>query len=139
MSFEFKLPLFFLFLCLIAIPVVAAEDEEEERTAVYLKLSKGLVINYGEPSLSRLKYIKIAVQVRLQSSVDAVTVRHHLPAMKDALITLFSALDEALIQNPGGREEIRLMALDQVQQVIQYEEGAPLIKDLLFGSFIVQR
>ena len=129
-----------LVLCSIFVaPLSLADEDDEPSTPVYVKLSKGMVINYGEPSLSRLKYLKIAIQVRLGSIPDGQTIEHHMPALKDALITLLSACDEELILSTGGREEIRLMALAAVQKVIKKEEGEPLIQDLLFGSFIVQR
>lgn len=114
-------------------------DEDEGGGAIYIKLSKGMVVNYGEPSLSRLKYMKIAIQVRLKSAAAAEAIVHHTPALLDALITLFSACDEDLINASEGREEIRSMALEAVNKVLNREEGEPLVQDLLFGSFIVQR
>jgi len=130
----FSIALLFLSLA----PITWAEDDKAS-AAVYVKLSKGMVVNYGEPSLSRLKYMKIAVQLRLQSVIAAEAIEHHMPALTDALITLFSACDEDLINASGGREEIRSMALEAVNKVLKIEEGEPLVQDLLFGSFIVQR
>ncbi|MFT7689132.1 MAG: flagellar FliL protein [Candidatus Azotimanducaceae bacterium] len=116
-----------------------AMAEGDPKAAVYVKLTKGMVVNYGQPSLSRLKYMKIAVQVRLTNVVEAESIEHHMPALLDSLITLFSACEESLVDTSGGREEIRKMALDAVQRVVKKEEGKPIIQDLLFGSFIVQR
>jgi flagellar basal body-associated protein FliL len=122
---------------LILSPNVMAEDEA--RAAVYVKLTKGMVVNYGQPSLSRLKYMKIAVQVRLQNVVEAEAIEHHLPALLDSLITLFSSSEESLVNSTGGREEIRKRALETVQRVMKREEGQSIVQDLLFGSFIIQR
>ena len=133
---QFKLMLF------IFIPLLwasTAYGEDEAKSAVYVKLSKGMVVNYGDPSLSRLKYMKIAVQVRMNNAIDAEAIEHHMPALLDSLIILFSSCDEDLIASAGGREEIRQRALDAVQNVIQREEGEPLVEDLLFGSFIIQK
>ncbi|MFT5208415.1 MAG: flagellar basal body-associated protein FliL [Flavobacterium sp.] len=122
---------------LILSPNVMAEDEA--RAAVYVKLTKGMAVNYGQPSLSRLKYMKIAVQVRLQNVVEAEAIEHHLPALLDSLITLFSSSEESLVNSTGGREEIRKRALETVQRVMKREEGQSIVQDLLFGSFIIQR
>ncbi|MBL4681372.1 MAG: flagellar basal body-associated FliL family protein [Pseudomonadales bacterium] len=131
--------LFSVFLLLLASASFSWAESDEGKTAVYVKLSKGMVVNYGEPSLSRLKYMKVVVQVRLQSASAIEAINHHMPALLDALITLFSACDEDLIDASGGREEIRSMALEAVNKVLDREEGEPLIQDLLFGSFIIQR
>ena len=137
---QFNINLFFIWV-LIALLIISPNvlAEEDAKAAVYVKLSKGMVVNYGQPSLSRLKYMKIAIQVRLQSAVAAESIEYHMPALLDSLITLFSACEENLVNSSGGREEIRKLALETVQRVIKQEEGEPLIQDLLFGSFIVQR
>jgi len=98
-----------------------------------------MVVNYGQPSLSRLKYMKIAVQVRLENVTEAESIEHHIPALLDSLIKLFSACEESLANSSDGREEIRKMALEVVQRVVRKEERQDIVQDLLFGSFIVQR
>ena len=124
-----------LFLVLVAFFTRAGEDTD----VMYVNLTRGLVINFGEPSLSRLRYLKVAVDVRVENGEDAELIEYHLAALQDALVISFSTIDEDYILSHEGREEIRLLALDSVNKVIEAEEGDPIILDLLFSSFIVQR
>lgn len=105
----------------------------------YVKLTKGLVINYGEPSLNRLRYLKVAVDVRVPDAERAELVEYHRPVLLDTLVQLFAASEEETIRSGGGKEAIRQLALEQVQGIMKTEEGDSIIEDLLFSTFVVQR
>ena len=62
-----------------------------------------------------------------------------MPAIKDRLVTIFSSQDEVTIRSPEGKEKIRQDALAELQALIKKEQGEPIIDDLLFGRFVVQR
>ncbi len=128
--------LIFILLILNA-SLVRSEDEVSDIT--YVRLTKGMVLNYGDPSLTRLRYLKVDVQVRVLTPDDADVIEHHMPALQDALVMLFSAQDADTVRSIEGKENIRAMALSETQKVIEKEEGLPLIEDLLFTTFIVQR
>jgi flagellar FliL protein len=126
----------------------AAEDVEdpdaEQTTDVskgtsYLKLSNDMVVNYGDPSLGRLRYLKFAVNVRVESSAIGSIVGYHQPALLDALILLFSSQSDARVNSAAGKEEIRQLALQEVRRIMKREEGEEYIQDLLFVRFVVQR
>lgn len=105
----------------------------------YVKLTKGMVINYGEPSANRLKYLKVAVDVRVKSADAADLVEYHQPALLDALVMLFTSTEDMMVKTVDGKEAIRQQALDQVRNVMLAEVGDQVVEDLLFSSFVVQR
>ncbi len=115
---------------------VSASDGD---VAQYVKISQGMVLNYGEPSLNRLKYIKIALNARVANAEAAEIIEYHMPAIKDRLVTIFTSQDEVTIRSPDGKEQIRQSALAELQKLIEKEQGEPVIDDLLFGRFVVQR
>ena len=104
-----------------------------------IRLTQGMAINFGEPSLIRLHYLKVGVHVRMQNADEAEAIEHHMPALRAALVTVFSAQDEDSVSSPHGKEDIRQLALSQLQDVIEQEEGTPLIQDLFFTTFVIQR
>lgn len=110
-----------------------------ESNTQYVPLTKGLVVNYGEPSLNRLKYLKVAVSVRVASASDAELVEYHRPALLDTLVRVFTASEEETVKTGGGQEAIRQLALEQLRGIMKNEEGDSVIQDLLFGTFVVQR
>jgi len=105
----------------------------------YLKLSNDMVVNYGDPSLGRLRYLKFAVNVRVEDSITGDIVGYHQPALLDSLIMLFSSQPDARVNSAVGKEEIRQLALVELRRIMKREEGEEYIEDLLFVRFIVQR
>ena len=126
------------FVLVIAGLLICLQAVAESNTQ-YVKLTKGMVINYGEPSLNRLKYLKVVVDVRVPSAGAAELVEYHLPALLDALVIVFTNSEDELIRSSGGKEEIRQQALVKLKSVMSSEEGDEVIEDLLFSSFVVQR
>lgn len=123
-----------LFTLVLSCQANAAEDGIK-----YVRLTTGMVLNYGEPSLNRLKYIKVAVDVRVPNAGSADMVEYHSPALIDALVRVFTASEEEVVKSAHGKEELRQTALKELQAVMLSEEGDQVIEDLLFSSFVVQR
>ena len=128
-----------LWMLIVSMVVVETAVASDGDVAQYVKISKGMVLNYGEPSLNRLKYIKIALNARVENAEAAEIIEYHMPAIKDRLVTIFSSQDEVTIRSPEGKEQIRQSALAELQKLIKKEQGEPVITDLLFGRFVVQR
>ncbi len=126
--------LLLLFAALVISAVSGAESDTQ-----YVPLTKGMVVNYGEPSLKRLKYLKVAVDVRVESAADAELVEYHRPALLDSLVRVFTASEDETIRTGEGKEAIRQLALERLQTVMKAEEGDVIIEDVLFSAFVVQR
>lgn len=126
-------------LLLVLAALVLSSITRAESNTQYVPLSKGLVVNYGEPSLKRLKYLKVAVDVRVESAADAELVEYHRPALLDSLVRVFTASEDETIRTGEGKEAIRQLALERLQTVMKAEEGDVIIEDLLFSAFVVQR
>lgn len=114
----------------------SAEDYGDVR---YISLGHPFVVNYGSPSLGRLKYIKVELHLRIKGADAFEQVEYHLPALRHALIMFFSKQIQQKVGVPEGKEDIRREALAVVQQVMMREEGDKTVKDLLFTNFVVQR
>ena len=126
-------------LLILASIAFAQQELLAESNTQYVRLTKAMVINYGEPSLSRLKYLKVAVDVRVPSASAADLVEYHRPMLLDALVTVFTDLEAEVVKSADGKEEIRQQALAELQRAMKAEEGDQVIEDLLFSSFVVQR
>jgi flagellar FliL protein len=111
-------------------------DAEDPR---YVSFGHPLVINYGNPSLGRLRYLKVELQFRVEGGEAAEQVEYHLPALRHSLVMLFSKQIQQKVSLPEGKEDIRQEALEAVQKLMVSEEGEKTIQDLLFTNFVVQR
>ena len=128
-----------LFLSLLLVePLLAQGPSPDARPAqsLYYTLTPALVGNYG--SAERLKYYKADVALRLSDAQAEERIRHHEPLIRDRLVMLFAQQTEQTLGSVEAKEQLRQQALEQVRQVLEQEEGRPLVDDLLFNNLIVQ-
>jgi flagellar FliL protein len=103
-------------------PIASAEEAPvaAEREVRYVQLQPAFVTNYGFTENGRLKYVKTDISVRVSTQQAEMAARYHLPALPNALILLLSAQDE-------------------LNSILEREEGEAMIDDLMFTNFMVQR
>ena len=130
-----------LLLALIAALPAHAEDDEASSAkpeALYIPLLPPFVVNYG--GVGRLRYLKAEMTVRVHDISAAQSVRHHMPAIRDKIVTLLSKQEELVIDTQEGKEQLRQDALKEIRQVIELEQASESgVVDLFFDNFIVQR
>jgi flagellar FliL protein len=121
-----------------AVLASSAKKEEAVATSEYVVITPALVANYGQTSV--IHYLKADIALRVTGGQPAqAAVLHHMPYVRHVLVMLLSDQTEESLATMEGKEKLRQDALAAVQKVMQEEEGKPLVDDLLFNSFIVQR
>ncbi len=123
---------------LLSLPVVGALAEEGGGP-VFVRITSGVVINYGAPSINRLKFAKVGLSVQVGSIESSEIVEYHLPLLKDSIIMMLSGYPEVQIRSAKGKEAIRVAALEKMQTLMEREEGDPVIEEVLFDNFVIQR
>lgn len=118
-----------------------AEDDEDvpavlERP-IYIPVKPAFVVNYG--GVGKLKYLKLEISLRVKDTSASNAVRHHMPLLRDCLVTLFSRQMDQDIDTQEGKELIRVMALEGVRKVLIEEDGEEGVTDLFFNNFVIQR
>lgn len=115
----------FLVLCFItlgALPVVASGGSKAGPVegVNYIAITLALVVNYGGPGKAR--FIKAELSLRAENAADATVIMHHLPLIRDKLISILSAQTEEVISTPEGKETLRIHALAEINKVIHIVE-----------------
>ena len=127
----------FLGLVLAGMSLVSMAEEDENQGEIrYVDLTPALVANFGGPG--KLKFLRADVSLRVDSQEAMRAVAYHLPALRHTLIMLLSKQTGETLSSAEGKEQLRLEALAQAQQVIEAEEGQKYIEDLLFTGFFMQ-
>ncbi len=108
----------------------------EAGQAQYIDLKPAFITNYGVSA--KLQYLKVEISVRVETPDDLALVERHLPNLRHNLVLLLSQQTDAEVNSAEGRQQLRSAALEQVQQVLEDEEGKKVVSDLLFNNFIVQ-
>ncbi len=114
-----------------------AQEEVIEERAIYIPINPPFVVNYG--GVGRLRYLKAEVTVRVQDTMAADSIRHHLPLIRNNLVLLFSKQLEEDIETQTGKEKLRQDALEEVKDILLAEDEREGVVDLYFESFVIQR
>nr|WP_069086647.1 flagellar basal body-associated protein FliL [Pseudomonas sp. TCU-HL1] len=124
----------------LTLPLLAVAEEQpkegEAPKVAYIDLVPSLVGNYGPGP--RLKYYKADISLRVTGPEAEEKVTRHEPLIRNQLVMLFSQQTDETLSSSDSKEKLRQEALKQVQQVLNSEEGQPLVDDLLFNNLIVQ-
>ena len=115
--------------CLIAMmglvsvmPVMASGSGPKVAEGVnYIAIEPALVVNYGGPGKAR--FIKAELSIRTETGVDATEVMHHLPLIRDRLVSILSAQTEEAISTAEGKEYLRVYALAEINKALLKVEG----------------
>ncbi len=124
----------------LSLPMVAVAEEEGEGAPKisYLTLNPPLVGNYALDGTAKLRVYKADVALRVTGDEAAKAVKHHEPLIRNQLVALFAQQSVETMGNVEAKEKLRQEALKQTQQVLNDEEGKPIVEDLLFNNLIVQ-
>lgn len=129
----------------LSLPLMAHASESKEEgegkegaapVVSYVTLVPALVGNFGDGP--KLKFFKVDLSLRVTGADVEAMVKHHEPLIRNQLVMLFSQQTEEAMAAAGARETLRVEALKQVQDVLNQEEGKPLVEDLLFNNLIIQ-
>ena len=122
-------------LCVVA---SLAAAEAQEGGVKYVTLQPAFVTNFGVTKTGRLTYLKADVTLKVANADGEAALKYHAPALRNALVLLFSRQEDAAVSSSDGREQIRQQALTELRDIMQTESGEPVIEDLVFSNFVVQ-
>ena len=133
-----------LMLAVFSLSVAQIAASKEEDSAIpkveYINLQPPFVANFDDgESRSRLSYVKADIALRVSTTTAKTAVEYHAPYLRHELVMLLSKQDMATMTTNEGKERLRAEALEKVKAVLQQEEGQPMVEDLLFSTFVIQR
>ena len=130
-----------IMLLALSLPLVAMAEESKEGDAnkvAYVSLSPALVGNYGLDGGPKLRVYKADIALRVTGAEAEKAVKHNEPLIRNQLIALFSQQSVENMNSVEAKEKLRQEALKQTQQIMNDEEGKPIVEDLLFNNLIIQ-
>nr|WP_279290877.1 flagellar basal body-associated protein FliL [Pseudomonas sp. S25] len=121
----------------MALAEEAAKEGEAPKVA-YVSLTPPFVGNYALDGGPKLRVFKADVALRVTGTEAQAAVKRNDPLIRNQLVALFTQQTVDTMSSAEAKEKLRQEALKQVQQVMNDEEGKPIVEDLLFNNFIVQ-
>lgn len=104
--------------------------------ASYLSLDPPLVVNFAAGG--QMRYLQVSLEVMTLGSKETETIQRHMPAVRHALISLFSERDYEALLSRDGKEALRLEALEMIRAELTQLSGEPAAEDVYFTSFVMQ-
>jgi flagellar protein FliL len=89
----------------------------------YIDVTPPLIVNYG--GAGKMRYIKAEISIRTEDMAGATEITHHLPVIRDKLISILSVQTEESISSAEGKEKLRLFALEEINKVLHAVEKGP--------------
>lgn len=117
-----------------------AEGEAAGPATMYYDIDPAFVLNYGNGTNGRLKFMRVELTLRLSTSGSVIgDVNLHMPAIRHAVIMHLSKQSSERINDATQRDTLRQELLLEVQAVLAAAGTTDGVEDLLFNAFIVQR
>ncbi|HEX4376989.1 MAG TPA: flagellar basal body-associated FliL family protein [Steroidobacteraceae bacterium] len=104
---------------------------------LFYKFDPAFVVNFGGEGSAR--YLQVTVEAMSRDQAILTTLKEDEPAVRNDLVMLFSAQDNASLMSQEGKEKLRGETLDIVRKVLN-EEGAKgkQVEAVYFTSFVIQ-
>ncbi len=122
---------------------VAEEEEVEEEEhpedrgpANYLPLDPALVVNIRHNGNSQ--YLQASIQLMTWDAEAYDAAKLHAPALRNALIMLFSTADYEALSSVEGKEALQNDARDTINRVLKELTGVDGIDAVYFTSLVFQ-
>lgn len=104
--------------------------------AVYVSFEPPLVVKF--PSGDPARYLQVTVQAKTRDELMKASMEANVPAIRDALLTLFAQQSSAELATPEGKEALRAKALEAVRNIMKNEGKKPdQIEGIFFTSFVI--
>jgi flagellar FliL protein len=117
-------------------PAIVAEKTANQGEAFYAAMPRPFLFNL--PGNGRTRLVEIKVQLMVRGKDDDVLIKKHIPLIEDALLTTFSGADVQKLSTQAGKDEMRLLALLNVQNTLQPIIGRKVVEKVLFTGFVMQ-
>lgn len=131
--FSKKLIVTCLLVILGAVPKVQAQAQ-----FAYFGLEPDIVTNYLGSSARKLGYVRLGVELLLASPEHLEAAEHHAPLLRATVIEIFGRQTESNVKSLTGREQIRRDCLEAINELMQQETGADIVKDVIFTKYLYQ-
>ncbi|WP_094751426.1 flagellar basal body-associated FliL family protein [Psychromonas sp. CD1] len=118
-------------------PFILAHKDIVQNDYQYFLLEPDIITNYIKTG-KRIGFVRISVELMVNSKIDYALLKQHEPLIRDKIITIFGEQSETDIKSSAERERIRAQCLEDVNSLLFAETGRKPIKELIFTKYLYQ-
>ena len=117
-------------------PHEEAAADAKGHEPVYLALDPPFVVNFQGDTATRFLQVGVQLMARDQKALDAAKASE--PAVRNALVMLFSSQDAKTLGSRDGKEKLRADALTEIQKIVGDRAKGAALEAVYFTSFVMQ-
>jgi flagellar protein FliL len=103
----------------------------------FYKFDPAFVVNFGGEGSAR--YLQVTVEAMSRDAAVLEDLKTEEPVVRNDLVLLFSAQDNATLMSAEGKEKLRASTLDAIRKVLNSEGGkGSKVEAVYFTSFVIQ-
>jgi len=114
----------------------SSESKNGGHDALYLALDPPFVVNFQSDTAARFLQVGVQLMARDQKALDAAKASE--PAVRNALVMLFSSQDAKTLTSREGKEKLRSDSLDEIKKIVSDRTRGATIEAVYFTSFVMQ-
>lgn len=119
----------------LLIPSLSVANTDQQ--FAYFTLEPELTTNFHTRG-NRLGYIQVRIDVMATSPAHLGLIEQHQPLIRDVVVEMLGKQNEDTIRSLAGRENLRKLLVEEINNILLPETGQTLIADLLFTKYIYQ-
>jgi flagellar FliL protein len=114
----------------------SSSDSKGGHEALYLALDPPFVVNFQSDTAARFLQVGVQLMAHDQKALDAAKASE--PAVRNALVMLFSSQDAKSLISREGKEKLRSDSLDEIKKIVAERTKGATIDAVYFTSFVMQ-
>lgn len=112
------------------------ETKEAKKIPIYFAFTDPFVVNFETEQGLRFLQVSMELMSYQQEAIDAIQI--HLPVIKNNIILILSDQSYGTLVTLEGKEEIRKMAMNEIQAILKKYEVEATIEEVYFTNFVMQ-
>jgi len=121
----------------LSLPLLAQGQEATNPNFAYFGFEPDIITNYISTG-KKLGYVRLTAEVMVEDQSDLSSIEHHAPLIRDTIIEILGRQSEDDIKSLNGRETIRQICEEAINDLLVQETGKKLVRKLLFTKYIYQ-
>lgn len=113
-----------------------AQSVPSGRKPIYHGLDPDFIIAFQNPK--NVRFLKASIEVMVYEEDVIDDLKLHMPAVRDAVLLLFSTQQEENLMTVEGKEAFRAQILERIRSTLDRLTGRPGVEAVYFSNFVMQ-
>ncbi len=107
-----------------------------DKPPIYQGLDPDFIVAFQNPK--KVRFLKASIEVMVYDHDVIDDLKLHMPAVRDAVLMLFSNQEEEDLMTVEGKEAFRAQILETIRSTLQRLTGNPGVEAVYFSNFVMQ-